>query len=318
MRVKICISALFLLPHGKVQHRGLAPGDSVPYVLHFLHMLGADNSISRFTASLIFLPFVSLSLPPPVVYTFYLICAFKIFFFKHWEQFKTYNKNAQEGKMEGFPEWLTAKFSPLENLLTEAWNFHRCLGSARVAWLTCSAALAIQNIFVGGSECGKGLSFTALQNANQHSHFQKGKIYTKTADPHVLSFSLSKWSCWLRRGHLYVKGTAFGTGSVVWSDFRRYTSIVEAGPELCLEGATWGTDRMGHAAAVLCRAPTAVVLAREGEKQGNKTIRLQFWGYFCSCGAAYLLLQEHPTCKGWFLTHRPFMEQAYSPGWQRQ
>lgn len=193
--------------------------------------------------------------------------------------------------MEVFPERLTAKLSPLEDLLTEAWNFHRCLGSARVAWLTCSAVLAIQNIFVGGSGCGKGFSFTALQNTDQHSHFQKGKIYTRSADPYMLSFRLSKWPCWLWRGHLYVKGTAFGTDSVVWSDFRRYAGSAEAsqtlsGSELCLERATGGRDRMGHTAAVLCRAPTVVALAWEGKEQGNKTIRLQFWGYFCSCCAA--------------------------------
>lgn len=98
VRVEICISALFLLPYGKVQHRGLAPGDSVPYVLHFLHTLGADNSISRFTDSLIFLLFVSLSLPPPVVYTFYLICAFKKIFLNTENNLKHTTKMHRKGK----------------------------------------------------------------------------------------------------------------------------------------------------------------------------------------------------------------------------
>lgn len=70
----------------------------VPYVLHFLHTLGVGNSLSRFTASLFFLLFAILSLLSPVIYTFYLICAFSSFFRKYQGQLKTYNRQAQQAK----------------------------------------------------------------------------------------------------------------------------------------------------------------------------------------------------------------------------
>lgn len=70
----------------------------VPYVLHFLHTPGVGNRISRFIASLFFLLFASLSLPSPVIYTFYLICGCFFFFPKYQGQLKTYNRQAQQGK----------------------------------------------------------------------------------------------------------------------------------------------------------------------------------------------------------------------------
>ena len=54
------------------------------------------------------------------------------------------------------------------------------------------------------------------------------------------------------------------------------TSDSLTGAELCHGGATastGGRDTVGHAAAVLYRASTAVMLAWEGKEQGNKTIQ---------------------------------------------
>lgn len=140
-------------------------------------------------------------------------------------------KNIQQtgtaGKMEVCAQRHTAKFSSLENLLTEAWNFHRCLSSARIAWLTCSAVFAIQNIFVDGSRCGRGFPFTAFENTYPHSHFQKRKTYTKNADPHAELQPL--WVVLLAlKGPFIWKATLFSMGSVVWPDFRTHASFAEA------------------------------------------------------------------------------------------
>lgn len=177
LRVTICISALFLLSYAKVQQRPSSRRFHVPYVLHFLHTLGIGNSISRFTSTLFFLLFAILSLLSPVIYTFYLIYAFYFFFPQIPRTSKNIQQTSTAGKMQVCTQRHAAKFSPLENLLTEAWNFHRCLSSARIAWLTCSAVFATQNIFVDGSRCGRGFPFTAFENTNPHSPFQKRKTY---------------------------------------------------------------------------------------------------------------------------------------------
>lgn len=151
-------------------------------------------------------------------------------FFFFFPQIPRTTKNIQQtgtaGKMEVCAQRHAAKSSLLENLLTEAWNFHRCLSSAGIAWLTCSAVFAIQKFLRMALDVG-GPSLSQHLKKQINTAISKGGRHTKIADPQAELQPL--WVVLLTlKGPFIWKVTLFSIGSVVWPDFWTQGSFAEA------------------------------------------------------------------------------------------